>query len=108
MSNKRKEEVIMNKEEFLLALRNEGLLIYGTPWLENFKHLQELKKYKEMWEKLEEEYHDSVGGLMYLIEQKYFPLIDKTAEVETLINLTKELTDFHEKLLRKYFPKEDE
>jgi len=46
----------MNKEEFLLALNKEGLLIYGTTWLENFKRLQELKKYKEMWEELVMEY----------------------------------------------------
>ena len=101
-------DTTMYKEDFLRELHKEGILSYGDNYLEDFKRLQELKKYKEMWEKLEEEYHDSVGGLMYLIEQKYFPLIDKTAEVETLINLTKELTDFHEKLLRKYFPKEDE
>ncbi|MCK4320969.1 hypothetical protein KAX08_00400 [candidate division WOR-3 bacterium] len=42
----------MNREQFLKALNKEGLLIYGTTWLENFKHLQELKKYKEMWEEL--------------------------------------------------------
>ena len=36
----------MSKEEFLLALNKEGLLIYGTTWLENFKRLQEIvKKY---------------------------------------------------------------
>ena len=79
----------MNKEEFLKALSKEGLLIYGTTWLENFKRLQELKKYKEMWGELEEiikpgrmivvpeEYLLIEGGVIqYLIKyikQKYFP-----------------------------------
>ena len=77
----------MNKEEFLKELTKEGLLIYGTTWLENFKRLKELKKYKEMWGELEttirpgrvieisEECLSTQGGVMrYLmkkIEQKY-------------------------------------
>ena len=74
----------MNKEEFLKALSKEGLLIYGTTWLENFKRLQELKKYKEMWR----EFKDRCGGCEMMnyvgkvrtmrevleeYEQKYFP-----------------------------------
>ncbi len=75
----------MDKEDFLRELHKEGILSYGDTYFEDFKHLQELKKYKDMWEKLEEEYHDSVGGLMYLIEQKYFPETKELKELERLL-----------------------
>jgi len=60
----------MSQEEFLLALHKEGLLINGTTWLENFKRLQELKKYKEMWEEVKK---GAVYKYLDEYEQKYFP-----------------------------------
>lgn len=72
----------MSKEEFLLALNKEGLLIYGTTWLENFKRLQELKKYKEMWGELDQDYgedklkmtfDEKLNYIMDSIKQRYFP-----------------------------------
>ena len=97
----------MNKEQFLKALNKEGLLIYGTTWLENFKRLQELKKYKEMWGDLGDKYYDSVGGLMSVVRQRYFPERNKRVafleielerytdylglEIDTLIALRKSL-----------------
>ncbi len=101
----------MNKEEFLSALRNEGLLIYGTPWLENFKHIQELKKYKDMWEEFEEmfrpgkvfyicknknfqEHAQKIMDLKYIIDelkQKYFPEKELEKRLKGLLELVDEL-----------------
>ena len=74
----------MDKEQFLKELNKEGLLIYGTTWLENFKRLQELKRYKEMWEAL---YINSewltTKAEMENMKQKYFSgPIRKTITIE--------------------------
>ena len=75
----------MDKEEFLKALNEEGLLIYGTTWLKNFRRLQELKKYKEMWEEITSDiasynfgnqYHpfrEIIRRRIEEIKQRYFP-----------------------------------
>jgi len=90
----------MNKEEFLVALNKEGLLIYGTTWLENFKRLKELKKYKEMWGEIATMYKLPCYGLedsrvleiIKFLEQKYFPEPeDETAEL--LKEITKEVKE---------------
>lgn len=114
----------MNIEEFLKELFKEGLLIYGTTWLENFKRLKELKKYKEMWGEFKKhckkgelyintyapcglEAGFSVKDEMDEFEQKYFPAIETLVKAKIEVNqLIKDVTDFHEKLLKKYFPTE--
>ncbi len=71
----------MYKEEFLRELHKEGILSYGDNYLEDFKRLQEFKKYKEMWGELATMYklpcygleNSKVLGIVKFLEQKYFP-----------------------------------
>ena len=89
--------VNMSKEEFLVALNKEGLLIYGTTWLENFKRLQELKKYKEMWGEIATMYKLPCYGLenskvlliVKFLEQRYFP--EPKSKYERINNVLEQL-----------------
>ena len=84
----------MNRDEFEKALCKEGLLVYGTPYEENFKKLKELQNYKKIVEEIDERLmpgkvnavecpdHTNMGELSTLefvrlvikeIKKKYFP-----------------------------------
>lgn len=90
----------MNREEFLKALREEGLLVYGTTYEENFKKLKELQNYKKIVEEIDERLmpgkvnivdcpdHTNMGDLSTLefvrlvikdIKEKYFPKLKHEA-----------------------------
>lgn len=98
--NKNKD---MDFTEFLETLHEEGLMTYGITYYENLEHLRELKKYKEMWKELDEEYgwcttlyrgrlsdggytghNESIKEIMNRIEQEYFSKDKKLIELERL------------------------
>ena len=88
----------MNRDEFLKELTKEGLLIYGTTWESNLKRLKEIKKYRDMWEEVNNEWGNHlvstnydrwtcIRNIMKTVKQKYFPKPQKTVltlEVESL------------------------
>jgi len=92
----------MSQEEFLLALNKEGLLIYGTTWLENFKRLQELKKYKEMWGEITD-LAAKTWQMWEEFKKKYSD--DSLTTFDNIGYVTHRVENFMDEFEQKYFPK---
>ena len=117
----------IHKIRYWLTFYVEG--IHEEAIVEAIKQIEEAsirgEKFEEMWEELSDLYgnyfstfdvgkandveYKYLDELMIKVKQKYFPPIEILSKAKIDIDkVCKELADFHEKLLKKYFPLEEE